>query len=171
MEPISTDKFGPPPPFRELEHLLPESGSALELACGRGRGAIWLARRGLDYFGVDISPVAIDLARSLVAREGLEEKCRFAVHDLDEGLPDGPGVDLVFCYLFRDPSLDQEIMGRLRPEGTLAIACLSEVGHGPGSFRVKPGELSSAFASLDTLEAGEGDGLAWLLARMGRGNA
>jgi SAM-dependent methyltransferase len=159
------DEFGPPPVFADHEHLLLTTGDALELACGRGRGALWIAGRGLSYLGVDVSPVAIDLAQQLVAHHGLAERCRFEVHDLDRGLPDGPQVDIVFCYLFRDPNLDTAIVERIKPGGILVTAALSEVGAGPGRFRAKPGELREAYASLEILADGEGQGMAWLIGK------
>jgi SAM-dependent methyltransferase len=159
------DQAGPPPVFAEHEHLFPKTGEALELACGRGRGAVWLAGRGMEYRGVDVSPVAIDLARRLVAHHGLSDRCRFEVHDLDDGLPDGPQVDLLLCYLFRDPKLDQAMVDRLKPGGLLATAGLSAVGAGPGRFRAKPGELRESFGTLEILVDGEGDGMAWLIGR------
>lgn len=160
----STD-HGPPPAFVSGAHLFPTTGLALELACGRGRAAVWLARRGLTVTAVDVSPVAIDLAERLAAAEGVADRCRFGVFDLDRGLPEGSPVDLVMCHLFRDPRLDRGVIDRLRPGGILAIACLSEVGVGPGPFRVRAGELLEAFSDLETLGHGEGDGLAWLVAR------
>ena len=159
------ESTGPPPVFAGHDALLPTAGQALEIACGRGRGAIWLAGRGLDYFGVDISPVAIDLARRLTTAAGLGSRCRFAVHDLDDGLPEGPPVDVVLCYLFRDPRLDTAMVERLAPGGLLMTAVLSEVGGEPGRFRAKPGELVRAFGTLETLEDGEADGMAWLIGR------
>lgn len=159
------DQSGPPPVFANHDHLLPSTGEALELACGRGRGAVWLAGRGLNYLGIDVSPVAIDLARKLVDHSGLAERCRFEVHDLDNGLPDGPQVDLIFCYLFRDPTLDRAIVERLKPGGVLATAALSEVGAEPGRFRAKPGELREAYSTLEILADGEGEGIAWLMGR------
>jgi SAM-dependent methyltransferase len=159
------DESGPPPVFAAHEDLFPATGNALELACGRGRGAVWLAGRGLEYQGVDVSPVAIDLARKLVAHHGLSERCRFEVHDLDRGLPDGPPVDLLFCYLFRDPRLDAAMVERLKPLGILATAVLSEVGGEPGRFRARPGELRQAYSSLEILADGKGDGIAWLIGR------
>ncbi|MEX1038415.1 MAG: class I SAM-dependent methyltransferase [Acidimicrobiia bacterium] len=159
------DEAGPPPVFAAHEDLFPTTGDALELACGRGRAAVWLAGRGLDYHGVDVSPVAVDLARKLVAHHGLSDRCRFDVHDLDHGLPDGPEVDLVFCYLFRDPALDDSIVDRLKPGAVLATAALSEVGAGPGRFRARAGELRNAYSSLELLAEGEGDGIAWLIGR------
>lgn len=137
----------------------------MELACGRGRGAVWLAKRGMEYRGVDISPVAIKLARELTERSGVARRCRFEVFDLDEGLPPGPRVDLILCYLFRDRRLDRDVVDRLVPGGVLAVAVLSEVGHGPGEFRAGPGELRDAFWHLDVLDEGEKEGRAWILAR------
>jgi SAM-dependent methyltransferase len=159
------DESGPPPVFAAHEDHFPATGNALELACGRGRGAVWLAGRGMDYYGVDISPVAIDLARQLVAAQGVADRCRFQVHDLDGGLPPGPRVDLLLCYLFRVPMLDQAIVDRLKPGGLLATAVLSEVGAGPGRFRARPGELRQAYSNLEILADGEGDGIAWLMGR------
>lgn len=46
---------------RELAELPP--GRALDLACGEGRNARWLAARGWQVVGMDFSPVAIDKAR------------------------------------------------------------------------------------------------------------
>ncbi len=161
------DETGPAPVFADHEHLFPTTGDALELACGRGRAAVWLADRGLNYVGVDVSPIAIDLARKLVDHHGLARRCQFVVHDLDHGLPDGPQVDLVFCYLFRDPNLNGVIVERLRPGGVLATAALSEVGAEPGRFRAKPGELREAYSSLEILTEGEGEGIAWLIGRRG----
>lgn len=166
--PAPAGATGPPPQLAPYEDLLPSSGTALELACGRGRGAVWLAGRGLDYLGVDVSPVAVRLARELVDHGGLGNRCRFEVVDLDHGLPPGPPVDVLLCHLFRDPRLDRAIINRLAPGGLLVIVVLSEVGVGPGRFRAAPGELLTAFAELEVLAAGEADGEAWVLARAGR---
>ena len=53
----------------ETSHL--EPGRALDLACGEGRNARWLAARGWTVTGVDFSDVAIVRARELAAREHL----------------------------------------------------------------------------------------------------
>lgn len=137
----------------------------LELACGRGRGAVWLAWRGMEYHGVDISPEAIRLARELAARTGVADRCSFEAHDLDAGLPDGPPVDLLFSYLFFDRELANAMVDRLVPGGVLAIATLSEVGAEPGPYRARSGELRELFGSLDVLADAEGDGSAWLIGR------
>jgi SAM-dependent methyltransferase len=159
------DGLAAPPRLAPHEHLFPTSGTALELACGRGRCALWLAQRGLQVWGVDVSPVAIGLARQLATRDCVADRCTFDAVDLDGGLPDGPPVDVVLCHCFRDARLDAAIVARLAPGGLLAMVVLSEVGAGPGPFRARPGELRTAFAALEVLAEGEGQGEAWLLAR------
>ncbi len=163
------DAAGPPTLFAPYVDLFPTAGMALEIACGRGWGAVWLATRGMKVHGVDVSPVAIELARELVLSSGVADTCSFEVHDLDDGLPDGPRMDLIFCYLFRDHRLDSALMDRLLPGGLLAMAVLSEVGAGPGRFRVPPGELTTAFGGLETLVDGESGGMAWILAQRAEG--
>lgn len=155
----------PPPVFAPFEDLFPTKGLALELACGRGRCAHWLASRGMEVYGVDVSSIAIDLARELTSRSGCADRCRFEVVDLDDGLPECPPVDLLLCHLFRDPRLDRAIIDRVAPGGLLAVAVLSEVGVGPGPFRAQPGELRSAFGELQLLVEREGEGTACILAR------
>ena len=149
---------GPPPVFAPFDAMFPTAGHGLDLACGQGLGAVWLARRGMDVWGFDVSPVAIGQARDLARRSGVGDRCRFDVVDLDNGLPAGPPVDVILCHKFRDRRLDR-------------AAALSEVGATPGPFRVAAGELPSAFADLDVNAAGEGQGEAWLLARARRAAA
>ena len=115
--------------------------------------------------GFDLSPVAVDLATECARLAGVSDRCRFEVHDLDEGLPEGDPVDLVLCYLFREADIDAAMIERVRPGGLLAVGVLSEVGAEPGRFRAKAGELTEAFASLELIEAGESDGYAWLISR------
>lgn len=162
------DKVGPPPLFAPHEALFPSSGRAIELACGRGRAAVWLARRGMRVWGLDVSPVAIDLARELADHHGLGHLCRFDVVDLDEGLPSGAAVEVVLCHMFRDPQLDDAVMQRLMPGGLMAIAQLSESDVGPGPHRAPEGDLRQRFETLQTTAWSERDGEAWLLARRPR---
>lgn len=56
---------------RELGGRAP-AGRALDLACGEGRNAIWLAKQGWSVVGVDFSQVAIERARQLAADAGVE---------------------------------------------------------------------------------------------------
>lgn len=163
--PPTAEEAGPPALLAPYANLFPTQGRALDLACGRGRGSVWLARRGLRVWGLDVSPVAVALAGGLARRCGVADRCRFEVADLDAGLPPGPPVDVILCHFFRDPRLDADLPGRLAPGGILAVAALSEVGAGPGPYRVPPGGLQGAFPTLEVLAGGEGGGEAWLVAR------
>jgi SAM-dependent methyltransferase len=155
----------PPSVFAAYEHLFPKSGQGLDLACGPGTAAVWLATRGLTVHGVDVSPVAVRSARDLAVRHGVGDRCRFDALDLDLGLPAGPPGVVIICHMFRDARLDQAVIERLAPGGLLAIAVLSEVDHGPGPFRVARGELRAAFSALTTIAEGEAGGRVWLLAK------
>ncbi|MCB0940809.1 MAG: class I SAM-dependent methyltransferase [Mycobacterium sp.] len=159
------EAIGPPAVFGPHADAFPAAGTVLDLACGPGTTAVWLARRGLTVRGLDVSPVAVEQARDLATRAGLEDRCHFVVVDLDDGLPPGPPVDVIVCHRFRDRRLDRAITDRLAPGGLLAISVLSAVGAAPGPFRAEPGELRAAFAKLTVIATGEGDGEAWLLAR------
>ncbi|HET6964269.1 MAG TPA: class I SAM-dependent methyltransferase [Acidimicrobiales bacterium] len=151
--------------FAPYEDLFPRHGFALEVACGPGMTSVWLATRGLEVRGVDISPLAIHRARDLADSYGVGGRCRFEIADLDEGLPPTQAADVLVCHMFRQPLLYRPMEERLQVGGLLAIAVLSEVGAHPGLFRAGPGELTAAFSGLSVIAGGEGDGRAWLLAR------
>jgi SAM-dependent methyltransferase len=159
------DHLGPPRRFAEHAEVFPTAGTALEVACGSGSGAVWLATRGLAVTAIDVSAVAIDRAVALAEEVGVSDRCQFLARDLDDGLPDGPPVEVLVCHMFRDPALYPAMLDRLAPGGLLAIAMLSEVDVGPGAFRARPGELTHAFADLESIESGERGGCAWFLGR------
>lgn len=163
--PASESEIAVPTAFRPHIDEFPRTGTALDLACGRGAGAVWLALRGMDVRGVDVSPLAVEVARDLARRCGVAARCRFDTVDLDDGLPPGPPVNVLLCNMFRDRRLDKAIVERLAPGGLLAISALSEVGAEPGPFRAHAGELTAAFGALEVIACAEADGQAWLLAR------
>ena len=71
------------------------AGRALDLACGSGRNALYLAELGWQVTAVDGSPVAVDVLRARAAERGLEIDIRVA--DLERGefeLHYQPMVDL-----------------------------------------------------------------------------
>ncbi|MEB4212288.1 class I SAM-dependent methyltransferase [Mycobacterium sp. 94-17] len=163
--PPPLSSVAPPDIFAGHADLFPTAGTALDVACGQGTGSVWLASRGLRVTGLDVSPVAIGHARELAQRAAVGSRCRFDVVDLDGGLPAGARVDVILCCRFRDLRLHRVVAERLARGGLLAIAVLSEVGASPGAWRAVAGELPAAFAGLHLIDADEGDGRAWLLAR------
>jgi len=80
-------------------------GRALDVGCGTGTNAIWLAQHRYDVLGVDVAPLAIEQARNKLSA-GLN--CRFACLDFLTGRPDGEPFELVFdrgCFhVFDEPA-------------------------------------------------------------------
>ena len=169
--PVPVEAVGPPSACVDLADAFPVDGIALDLACGDGRGAVWLAGRGLDVLAVDVAPAAVALAGDLADRAGVADRCRVELADLDTGVPSSPPVDVVVCHLFNAPHLDEALVARLRPGGLLAVAVLSEVGAAPGRFRARAGDLLDRFGGRDglgLLDHREADGVARVLARRAR---
>ncbi|HEY0815586.1 MAG TPA: class I SAM-dependent methyltransferase [Pseudonocardia sp.] len=152
--------------LRGRSELVPSAGRALDVACGRGAVALWLARRGLSVDAVDVSAVALEVA----ARNTGDLPVRWWRHDLDTGLPPGCAgpYDVVVCQRFRDPALYPALAAALAPGGLLAITVLSEVDEGPGPWRAPAGELLGAFGHLEVLVHTEANGEASLLGRLSR---
>ena len=76
----------------EIGRIAP--GRALDVGCGEGADAIWLAQQGWQVVGVDVSQVALDRAARHAADLGVASEVRFERHDLTLSLPTGP-FDLV----------------------------------------------------------------------------
>ena len=66
-----------------IEGAVARGANVLEYGCGTGARACDLARRGAQVRGIDISPVAIDMARETVRREGLAGSAAFSVMDAE----------------------------------------------------------------------------------------
>jgi SAM-dependent methyltransferase len=79
-----------------------EPGRALDLACGEGQNAIWLATLGWRVTGVDYSEVAIAKARARAERDGVDVD--FVCADLVTYEPEARGFDLVFVLYLHIPS-------------------------------------------------------------------
>jgi ubiquinone/menaquinone biosynthesis C-methylase UbiE len=105
----------------------PTSGRLLELGCGAGNMTIWLAERGYEAYGVDISPAAIEWAREK-ALEG-EQAVNFSVTDVLDlaAYPDG-FFDFVFdghclhCIIGKDRErLLATVRRVLKPRGYFLV--------------------------------------------------
>ncbi|NMO89719.1 bifunctional 2-polyprenyl-6-hydroxyphenol methylase/3-demethylubiquinol 3-O-methyltransferase UbiG [Actinomycetospora sp. TBRC 11914] len=155
---------GPPSALVGREDLVPTTGAALDLACGRGTVAVWFAGRGLTTTAVDVSPEALRLTAALAEARGVAVTTVRA--DLDDGLSVTGPFDVVVCQRFRDPRLYAGLIELLVPGGLLVVSVLSTAGDEGGSYRAGPGELRSAFGHLDVLVDEEGNGEAHLVARV-----
>ena len=99
-------------------------GRALDLACGEGQNAIWLASLGWDVLGVDYSEVAVAKAQRRAEREGAA--ARFVCADLVEYEPEREAFDLVIVLYLHIPSTHRasvhaKASAALAPNGTLVL--------------------------------------------------
>jgi SAM-dependent methyltransferase len=145
-------------------------GVALDLACGRGQNALWLAGQGYQVLAVDISPVAIHLAHSEAEAQGLSDRVRFQVVDLDEWIIPPAFFDLIAVFRFLNRRLFGPIRDALRPGGlvyysTRHVGILARNPAANEAYLLQPGELPGAFPGWHILHDEEGPEDAQLIAR------
>jgi tellurite methyltransferase len=136
-------------------------GSALELACGAGRNAIYLASMGWAVTAVDLSPVAIETLQSRASAMNLSIDARLA--DLEAGefsiAPQSWDLICAFYYLQRD--LFEPIREGIR-RGGLFVGSIHMADDTPGLRPMNPaylldeGELRAAFSGWEILHDQEG---------------
>ncbi|MDN4171399.1 class I SAM-dependent methyltransferase [Nocardioides sp. SOB77] len=104
-------------------------GTAVDVGCGEGADAVWLARQGWQVTGVDVSRVALERGAAHAAEAGVAVEWRQVDLVAGEGLP--AAYDLVSAHFLHPPAeLLGDLLRRLgeavRPGGTLLF-----VGHHP----------------------------------------
>jgi tellurite methyltransferase len=143
-------------------HLLPRAGTALDVACGRGRNAIWLAQRGLETTAVDRDTAALESLRSQAHR--LELALTTMAIDLEGGdtrLP-AEAFDVVVVVHYLHRPLFPVLMEAVRPGGILVYETFTRAQAARGkptnpAFLLEPGELRTLVAPLDVVIEREGD--------------
>lgn len=107
--------------IREVADLPP--GRALDIGCGEGADAVWLAERGWQVTAIDTAEVAVQRARALAGERGVEKQISFEVTTLDSFLEYlGESFDLVCGFFFPAPMPTEqarEVARLLAPGGTL----------------------------------------------------
>ncbi len=93
---------GNPNPLLVREVAALEPGAALDLGCGEGADAVWLAQRGWRVTAVDVSVTALRRAAAHAGEAGVGERITFAEHDLAQSFPEG-FFDLVSAQFFHSP--------------------------------------------------------------------
>lgn len=78
------------------------TGRALDLGCGEGGDAIWLAGRGWQVTAVDVSDTALQRVAARAAAEGVASSIDFQQHDLAQTFPTGT-FDLISAQYFHSP--------------------------------------------------------------------
>jgi SAM-dependent methyltransferase len=126
----------------ELDALPP--GRALDLACGEGRNALWLARRGWQVTALDFSAVAVERGRRLAGDLPLARPVTWQVADvLTAELPPVDLAVLAYFQLVEDErrTAVRRAWAALDPGGTLLVVAhdstnLTEGTGGPQDPRV-----------------------------------
>lgn len=142
----------------ETEDLVP--GRALDLACGMGRNAIWLAEQGWTVTAVDFSPVGIAHARERAAAHEVEVD--FVLDDVVGYVPAPGSFDLVLVFFLQLPARElRTVLSRaaeaVAPGGTFLL-----VGHDLRNLAEGVGGPSSAdvlYTPDDVVAAIDGHGL------------
>ena len=134
---------------------LPASGRALDLACGRGGNALFLARRGLKTWAWDYAESAVAGLRQRADGLPLWVECR----DVVTHPPEPESFDVIVVAHFLHRPLFPALAAAARPGGLLFYETWAGAyaGRGPQNpeYRLKPGELAGAFPALTLLELQE----------------
>ena len=156
-------------PVNLVQDWLPEKplGKALDVACGAGRNALFLAAAGYRVDAIDISSEGLKKARQNAAGQGLE--INWIEHDLDQPFEFDRDYDVILVMWFVNLGLVTRLCGCLAPGGLLLceehlITDQAVIGPRTDDYRVAPGALRKAVAGLELLlyeesiETGEEDG-------------
>jgi tellurite methyltransferase len=138
-----------------------EPGRALDVACGVGRHAIWLAELGWKVTAVDNSRVAIEILRRRASEKGLVIDSRTADLELHKFILEPDSYDLIVVCKYLQRDLFPAIRAGARPGGVV-IAVIPMVDDDPQikpmspAFLLNPGELRAEFEGWDLARDFEG---------------
>ncbi|MEK7850473.1 MAG: class I SAM-dependent methyltransferase [Deltaproteobacteria bacterium] len=140
----------------DFSYMLPK-GRALDIACGEGRNAVYLARQGYQVDAIDISEVAIKNAR--MTAKGLD--INFIVADLENFSIPEDTYDLIINFYYLQRSLLPKIKKGLKKNGLVLFETYTiehqAFGHPKNpEFLLKPNELLTLFNDLHIVYYREG---------------
>ncbi|WP_345941383.1 class I SAM-dependent methyltransferase [Nesterenkonia sp. E16_10] len=131
------------------------AGRALDLGCGEGADVLWLAARGWQAMGIDISATAVAHGKAQAESHDLGDgSAVFLAADLPEGMPEGP-FDLISASFLQSPvALDRQrilqtaadrvaVGGRLMLVSHATSPPWSTHRHGPDEMPTLEGDLSA----------------------------
>ena len=138
----------------ETRNLAP--GRAIDLGCGEGRNAIWLAERGWQMVGVDFSEVGLQKARELADARGVSVE--WVAADLLEYRPEPRAFDFVLVFYLQVPAGERQPILRaavdaVAPGGTFLLVAhdSTNLQHGYGGPQT-PAVLYTAHDVVDDLD-------------------
>lgn len=144
----------PPQPAEVLSsfaHLLPAQGEALDLACGYGGNALFLAEHGLNVTAWDISPVVLEHVSEYATQRSLSIEC--ICSDAMQTPPALDSFDVIVVSHFLERQLFPHLIAALRPGGVIYYQTFtSEIASNskPSNprFLLSPAELIQHFKAL-----------------------
>lgn len=152
----AADSTEPQPVSGLCDHawLLPDSGAALDVACGRGGNALFLAAQGLTVQAWDIADVAIDQLQGLAGANGLGIAAQ--VRDVVAQPPAPASFDVIVVSYFLERELMPALQDALRPGGllfyqTFTREAVSATGPGNPAYRLGRNELLRLLPDLDVV--------------------
>ena len=145
-----SNEVGTPDAVVVRASTLVQHGTALDIACGKGRNALYLARSGFRVLALDFSDVAI---AGLV---GVDPNLTGEVADLEQVSLPQEAFDLICNIRYLQRSLFPSIITALKPGGVFAASIAMEdddplVKPMNASYLLRCGELRAAFAALEVL--------------------
>lgn len=140
--------------LRDYAHLLPASGDALDLACGTGANALYLAEKGVRVSAWDISAQALAILESRCNRKSLQIDMQ--IRDVVQSPPLKNSFDVIVVSYFLERGLMPEIINALRPGGllfyqTFTRAQVEDCGPGNPDYRLAQNELLDLCRDLQLL--------------------
>jgi tellurite methyltransferase len=129
-------------------------GKALDLACGTGRNALWLAHQGWQVTAVDGSQAAIEILRRKASAS-----IKTQVADLERGeyrIEPATWDLIAMCYYLQRDLFEPAKQGLVPGGIVLAIVHITEPGEEPTRTRARPGELATFFHDCQILHYYEG---------------
>ncbi len=136
---------------------LPAESKVLDMGMGEGRNSVFLAKKGHQVTGIDISSVAVKKAKAL-AKE-FKVRISTVVGTLNKYQIKAGSFDAIICFYFVDRSLNKKIMKWLKPGGILIYAAhTTNEYHKTSSkkeninYYLKPQELLSMFPGMKILK-------------------
>jgi tellurite methyltransferase len=132
-------------------------GKALDLACGSGRNALWLAQAGWQVTAVDGSRSAIAQLREKADKQNLEIETVVADLQSPEFTIEPERWDLIAFLFYLQPDLFEAIKSGVRSGGlVIGTVHITFAGEQPTAHRLRPGELATYFSGWSILHYADG---------------
>ncbi len=157
---VVTANLSPAYILQEFQHLLPDQGKALDLACGLGANALFLAQHNLETHAWDISSVAIEKLNNEANSLNLNTKTE--VRDVVAKPPEEKSFDVIVVCHFLERKIMPNIISALRQNGllfyqTFTKARVQDTGPSNENYRLGKNELLRLCENLDVIVYREED--------------